>query len=139
MQADLSIQHDRAFKAEAALTEAQTRAHQLSEAAQQARQEQAHAEQQVVELKAVEGQLEAEVARLQLQLEGVQGQLQVMALCRDHLQMPAVASSPALLSLSLHILCSALCPHSGFACARSYVSLNALLFCCCLCVLGLLL
>lgn len=83
-QADLSSQRERASKAEAALTEAQTKAHQLSEAAEQARQERVQAEQQVVELKAVEGQLESEVVRLQQQLQGVQGQLQVLtglALC----------------------------------------------------------
>ena len=101
MQADLTSQRERALKTEAALTEAQTRTHHLSEAVEQARQEKgeveqrtgqekAQAEQQIVELKAVEGQLEAEVARLQLQLEGVQGQLQVSALCGDDCSVLAV-------------------------------------------------
>ena len=119
MQADLSSQREKALKAEAALTEAQTRTHQLSEAVEQARQEKgeaeqrtgqekAQAEQQVVELKAGEGQLEAEVARLQLQLEGVQGQLQVSALCG----VPAVlccvfaCASASIFAHSIALVCA---------------------------------
>lgn len=120
MQADLSSQRDRACKAEAALAEAQSRAHQLSEAAEHARQgkaeveqrvgqEKVQAEQQVVELRAVEGQLEAEVARLQQQLEGVQGQLQVTALSGDGLSVPALlccvyATYPAFVSAHFLLL-----------------------------------
>ena len=121
MQADLSSQRDRALKAEAALAEAQARAHQLSEAAEHARQqkgeverrvgqEKVQAEQQIVELRAVEGQLEAEVARLQQQLEGVQGQLQVTALCGDGLSAPA-------------LLCCV------YACYLAFVSAHSLLLC----------
>ena len=116
MQADLFSQRERALKTEAALTEAQTRTHQLSEAIEQTRQdkgeveqrtrqEMAQAEQQVVELKAVEGQLEAEVVRLQLQLEGVQGQLQVSALRREQL---ACACCPVLCICM--VFCFCLCP-----------------------------
>ena len=77
MQAQLSTMCDKAVKAEAALCEAQSRVEQLSQEVEQQAGDKAHAEQQVGELKAVEGQLELEVARLQYQLQGVEGQLQV--------------------------------------------------------------
>lgn len=70
---------DRATQAETALTDAQTKVQRLGEEAEGAKQGKAQAEQQVGELKAVEGQLEVEVARLQNQLVGVQGQLHIPA------------------------------------------------------------
>ena len=76
-QLELSALRDRATQAEAALTDAQTKIQQLGGEAEQAKQGKAQAEQQAGELKAVEGQLEVEVTRLQHQLEGVQGHLQV--------------------------------------------------------------
>jgi uncharacterized protein YlxW (UPF0749 family) len=50
---------------------------QLSREVEQVTGEKAQAEQQVGELRAVQGQLELEVARLQHQLQGLEGQLQV--------------------------------------------------------------
>ncbi len=49
---------------------------QLTQEVEQQASDKAQAEQQVGELKAVEGQLELEVARLQHQLQAVEGQLQ---------------------------------------------------------------
>jgi len=53
-------------------------AQQLSREVEQVTGEKARAEQQVGELRAVQGQLELEVARLQHQLQGLEGQLQVL-------------------------------------------------------------
>lgn len=52
-------------------------AQQLGREVEQVTGEKARAEQQVGELRAVQGQLELEVARLQHQLQGLEGQLQV--------------------------------------------------------------
>ncbi len=52
-------------------------AQHLSREVEQVTGEKAQAEQQVGELRAVQGQLELEVARLQHQLQGLEGQLQV--------------------------------------------------------------
>lgn len=53
-------------------------AQQLRHEVEQVTGEKAQAEQQVGELRAVQGQLELEVARLQHQLQGLEGQLQVL-------------------------------------------------------------
>ncbi|KAL0042112.1 hypothetical protein WJX77_003665 [Trebouxia sp. C0004] len=76
MHAELSSLRDKAAMSEAAVTEAQKQAQQLSREVEQVTGEKAHAEQQVGELRAVQGQLELEVARLQHQLQGLEGQLQ---------------------------------------------------------------
>ncbi len=55
-------------------------AQQLSREVEQVTGEKAQAEQQVGELRAVQGQLELEVARLQHQLQGLEGQLQVLTM-----------------------------------------------------------
>lgn len=58
MQAELSGQRQSTLEAEAALAEAQKSAQQLRQAAEQSKQEKALAEQQALQLKAVEGQLQ---------------------------------------------------------------------------------
>ncbi len=55
-------------------------AQQLSREVEQVTGENAQAEQQVGDLRAVQGQLELEVARLQHQLQGLEGQLQVVTM-----------------------------------------------------------
>ena len=90
---ELTSLRDRASIAEAALTDAQTKVQRLSEEAEQARQEKAQAEQHAGDAKAVEGQLEVEVARLQQQLDSVQGQLQVAAFSCNSLLTAPVCSA----------------------------------------------
>ncbi|KAL0041483.1 hypothetical protein WJX79_005071 [Trebouxia sp. C0005] len=76
MHAELSALRDKAAMSEAAVTEARKQAQQLRHEVEQVTGEKAQAEQQVGELRAVQGQLELEVARLQHQLQGLEGQLQ---------------------------------------------------------------
>ena len=85
-------------------------AQQLSREVEQVTGEKAQAEQQVGELRAVQGQLELEVARLQHQLQGLEGQLQVPTTLQDQhdlLHMQLMRS--CYLSVSSIRLCLSCC------------------------------